>query len=39
MIMGESSIIYLRTDSPIPEKILDELRSLPSVNTIIPLEI
>ncbi|KKM69560.1 hypothetical protein LCGC14_1449610, partial [marine sediment metagenome] len=36
---GENSIIYLRTDSSIPEKILDELRSLPSVNTVIPLEI
>ncbi|MFQ5485830.1 MAG: phosphoglycerate dehydrogenase [Desulfobacterales bacterium] len=36
---GESSIIYLRTDSPIPEEILDELRSLPSVSTAIALEI
>ncbi len=36
---GENSIIYLRTDSSIPEKILNELRSLPSVNTVISLEI
>ena len=36
---GENSIIYLRTDSPIPETILNELLSVPSVNTVIPLEI
>lgn len=35
---GNRNIIFLCTDTPIPESVLAELRSLPSVNKAIPLE-
>ncbi|MEZ4525128.1 MAG: hypothetical protein R2941_04330 [Desulfobacterales bacterium] len=33
------NIIFLRTDTPIPENVVEELRNLPLVNTVIPLEL
>jgi D-3-phosphoglycerate dehydrogenase len=36
---GENNIIFLRTDTPIPGDVLDELRNLPMVNTVTPLEL
>ncbi len=36
---GERNIIFLRTDTSIPENVLEELRKLPLVNTVIPLEL
>jgi D-3-phosphoglycerate dehydrogenase len=36
---GERNIILLKTDSPIPEKVLEELRALPLVKSVIPLEL
>ncbi len=36
---GERNIIFLRTDTPIPEHVVEELRKLPLVNTVIPLEL
>lgn len=35
---GENNIIFLRTDTPIPDAVLAELRALPMVNTVTPLE-
>jgi len=35
---GVNNIIFLRTDTPIPDVVLDELRALPMVNTVTPLE-
>jgi D-3-phosphoglycerate dehydrogenase len=35
---GNRNIIFLCTDTPIPKVVIDELRSLPSVNKAIPLE-
>ncbi len=35
---GNRNIIFLCTDTPIPSAVIDELRSLPSVNKAIPLE-
>ena len=35
---GENNIIFLRTDTPIPDFALEELRALPLVNTVTPLE-
>ena len=35
---GENNIIFLRTDTPITEAALSELRGLPMVNTVTPLE-
>lgn len=36
---GERNIIFLSTDTPIPENVLDELRGLSLVKTVTPLEI
>ena len=35
---GENNIIFLRTDTPITDDALEELRALPLVNTVTPLE-
>jgi len=35
---GENNIIFLRTDTSIPDAVLSELRALPMVNTVTPLE-
>ncbi len=35
---GENNIIFLRTDTLIPEDVLEELRALPQVRTVTPLE-
>jgi D-3-phosphoglycerate dehydrogenase len=35
---GENNIIFLRTDTPIIEEALIELRALPMVKTVTPLE-
>ena len=35
---GENNIIFMRTDTPIPEDALSELRALPLVNTVTPLK-
>ena len=35
---GENNIIFLRTDTLIPEDVLAELRALPQVRTVTPLE-
>jgi len=35
---GNRNIIFLCTDTPIPAHVIDELRSLPSVKSAIPLE-
>ncbi|GBC62187.1 phosphoglycerate dehydrogenase [Desulfonema ishimotonii] len=36
---GDRNIIFLRTDTPIPEDVLEKLRALPLINTVIPLEL
>ena len=36
---GENNIIFLRTDTSIPDPVLEELRALPLVNTVTPLEL
>jgi D-3-phosphoglycerate dehydrogenase len=36
---GENNIIFLRTDTQIPDDVLEELRALPMVNTVTPLEL
>ncbi len=36
---GENNIIFLRTDTSIPADALEELRALPQVNTVTPLEL
>jgi D-3-phosphoglycerate dehydrogenase len=36
---GARNIILLKTDSPIPEPVLEELRALPMVKSVIPLEL
>jgi D-3-phosphoglycerate dehydrogenase len=36
---GENNIIFLRTDTPIPDEVLEKLRALPMVNTVTPLEL
>ncbi|MFZ0134447.1 MAG: phosphoglycerate dehydrogenase [Desulfobacterales bacterium] len=36
---GENNIIFLRTDTSIPADALQELRALPQVNTVTPLEL
>jgi len=36
---GERNIILLKTDSPIPEPVVKELRALPMVKSVIPLEL
>jgi D-3-phosphoglycerate dehydrogenase len=36
---GENNIIFLRTDTSIPDDVLSELRALPMVNTVTPLEL
>jgi D-3-phosphoglycerate dehydrogenase len=36
---GERNIIFLSTDTPIPENVLEELRGLSLVKTVTPLEI
>ena len=35
---GDRNIIFLCTDTPIPEPVLTELRELPTVKTVTPLE-
>ncbi len=36
---GARNIILLKTDSPIPGPVVDELRALPMVKSVIPLEL
>ncbi len=36
---GEHNIIFLRTDSSIPDHVLEEVRNLPLVKTVMPLEL
>jgi D-3-phosphoglycerate dehydrogenase len=36
---GENNIIFLRTDTPITDDALNDLRALPMVNTVTPLEL
>lgn len=36
---GENNIIFLRTDTSIPDQVLKELRALPLINTVTPLEL
>ncbi len=36
---GERNIILLKTDSPIPEPVVEELKALPMVKSVIPLEL
>ncbi|MDM8537743.1 phosphoglycerate dehydrogenase [Desulfobacterales bacterium HSG17] len=36
---GDRNIIFLRTDTSIPDAVVEELRNLPLVNTVIPLEL
>ena len=36
---GENNIIFLRTDTSIPDHVLQELRALPLINTVTPLEL
>jgi len=36
---GENNIIFLRTDTSIPDHVLEELRALPLINTVTPLEL
>ena len=36
---GENNIIFLRTDTKIPDDVVAELRALPMVNTVTPLEL
>ncbi|OQY58027.1 MAG: phosphoglycerate dehydrogenase [Desulfobacteraceae bacterium 4572_88] len=36
---GDNNIIFLRTDTPIPENVVEELRTLPLVKTVLPLEL
>lgn len=35
---GDRNIIFLETDTPIPDSVLEELRALKTVKTVIPLE-
>jgi D-3-phosphoglycerate dehydrogenase len=35
---GDNNIIFLCTDTPIPDEVFEELRNLESVKTAIPLE-
>jgi D-3-phosphoglycerate dehydrogenase len=36
---GERNIIFLRTDTSIPQPVLKKLEALPMVKTVIPLEL
>jgi len=36
---GERNIIFLRTDIPIPNDVLEKLRTLPLVKSVTPLEL
>ncbi|QTA91784.1 phosphoglycerate dehydrogenase [Desulfonema magnum] len=36
---GEHNIIFLRTDTPIPDDVVEELRNLPLIKTVTPLEL
>lgn len=36
---GNHNIVFLRTDTPIPENVLEELRHLPMIKSVIPLEL
>lgn len=36
---GDNNIIFLRTDTPIPDDVVEELRALPLVKTVLPLEL
>ncbi len=36
---GENNIIFLRTDTPIPDGVVEELRDLPLINMVTPLEL
>jgi D-3-phosphoglycerate dehydrogenase len=35
---GDRNIIFLTTDTPIPETVVDEMRQLSLVKTVTPLE-
>ncbi len=35
---GERNVIFLETDTPIPEDVIEELRALPLIKTVTPLE-
>ena len=35
---GENNIIFMKTDTSIPEKVIEELCGLPMVKTVTPLE-
>jgi len=36
---GDRNVVFLRTDTPIPETVLEELKSRPLVKDVIPLEL
>ena len=36
---GDRNIIFLRTDTPIPDNVIEDLRALPLVKSVIPLEL
>ena len=36
---GDRNIIFLETDTPIPPAVVEELKSLPLVQVVIPLEL
>lgn len=36
---GDNNIIFLRTDTPIPDHVVEELRALPLVRTVTPVEL
>lgn len=36
---GERNVVFLDTDTPVPQEILDELRALPLVKSVTPLEL
>ncbi len=36
---GEHNIIFLRTDTPIPDDVVEEVRNLPMIETVMPLEL
>jgi D-3-phosphoglycerate dehydrogenase len=36
---GERNIIFLCTDTPIPPNVVEELRNLPMIKTVVPLEL
>jgi D-3-phosphoglycerate dehydrogenase len=36
---GDRNVIFLDTDTPTPREVLDELRALPLVKSVVPLEL